>query len=519
MKPALPVAVAIGGLLFRKLRRRRECHVDDMECSDRRKACAVNLQLESCQQKCQALQRALTCASTINDGHVRNNMQQADLVERLQEQVQVLQGQVSLHMAEVAGAHKQLDALKQQVVWLQNHNGGRPLAAEEVGADDSNQSIRQECLKPAAKGPWAELAKGEVELDREGVKKQEGLKPAAKEPWTELKKNMIPLAKVDPRDFQVTVSGDDWSSVSGDRVQAGSGTPRAASPDQGQIKAYSPAEPGVGGENRFPVKEFVQDYKKEHAALYKCRPAQGRKSAHQGTCVQPHHGLMRLFHEDWFDEVPKVGNWGVVNVQNMTGIMQMIHDSHGEHVAKKVRRPWLRCSLVVTEQDGQEEVALKVTEMPPRQMTIPVDDPTYDSDVVVAIIEKDKRSVDLQLLRAAQVLHVVRNLVEWAAHGGDFVFQGMESLPLTPERLLKHLALVVTGEAEVCALLDAGIEENAAMYDGEDGIPYPDKLQDIICPLCEEAFGSQKKLAVACFFCPTCARLDKMMHKEGEAWH
>ncbi|KAL0032549.1 hypothetical protein WJX77_007058 [Trebouxia sp. C0004] len=107
----------------------------------------------------------------------------------------------------------------------------------------------------------------------------------------------------------------------------------------------------------------------------------------------------------------------------------------------KSRRPWLRCSLVVTEQDGQEEVALKLTEMPPRQMTIPVDDPTYDSD------------------------EVVRNLVEWAADGGDFVFQGMESLSLTPERLLKHLALVVTGEAE-----------------------------DMICPLCEEAFGSQKKL-------------------------
>ncbi|DBA74132.1 TPA: hypothetical protein ACH3X1_010937 [Trebouxia sp. C0004] len=78
-------------------------------------------------------------------------------------------------------------------------------------------------------------------------------------------------------------------------------------------------------------------------------------------------------------------------------------------------------------------------------------------------IEMDKRSVDLQLLRAAQVLQVVRNLVEWAADGGDFVFQGMESLSLTPERLLKHLALVVTGEAEVRALRDAGIEENAAM--------------------------------------------------------
>ncbi len=44
------------------------------------------LQLEACRLKCQDLQQALNSANTINDGH----MQQADLVERLQEQVRVL---------------------------------------------------------------------------------------------------------------------------------------------------------------------------------------------------------------------------------------------------------------------------------------------------------------------------------------------------------------------------------------------------------------------------------------------
>ncbi len=54
---------------------------------------------------------------------------------------------------------------------------------------------------------------------------------------------MTPLAKVNIREFQGTAPGDDRSTVSGDlppRAQAGSGTPRAAGPDQGQIKAYSP---------------------------------------------------------------------------------------------------------------------------------------------------------------------------------------------------------------------------------------------------------------------------------------
>ncbi len=48
------------------------------------------LQVESCKQKCQDLQQALTYANTINDGLVRTNMQQADLVKGLQEQVIVL---------------------------------------------------------------------------------------------------------------------------------------------------------------------------------------------------------------------------------------------------------------------------------------------------------------------------------------------------------------------------------------------------------------------------------------------
>ena len=56
---------------------------------------------------------------------------------------------------------------------------------------------------------------------------------------------------------------------------------------------------------------------------------------------------------------------------------------------------------------------------------------------------------------------------------------------MTPERLLKHVALVVSREAEVRALLDAGINEYPEMYDGDDDLPDPDKLQDIICPLCQ----------------------------------
>lgn len=199
----------------------------------------------------------------------------------------------------------------------------------------------------------------------------------------------------------------------------------------------------------------------------------------------------------------QVGNWGVVNAQNMTGIMQMIHDSHGEHAVKRVRRPLLKCSLAVTKQDGEhyflarlllsfihlrckpfgfeldiklatmayshthcppfyssvwakillannrsgdpcvcinlrqmvsefvsgsytgeERVALTLRETPPRQMVLSLDAPTYDSDEV-AMIEKDKTSLDLQLLRAAQVLPVVRNLVEWAADGGDLMLKGV----------------------------------------------------------------------------------------------
>lgn len=114
-------------------------------------------------------------------------------------------------------------------MWLQNHNGGTSVAAEEV-ADDSNQSIKQEGLKPAAKDPVSELAKvscshntstcyasynipavsvlspllhffcflrkyvymhdpqGEVEAKKEGLKREEGLEYAAKDPWAQLAK-------------------------------------------------------------------------------------------------------------------------------------------------------------------------------------------------------------------------------------------------------------------------------------------------------------------------------------------
>ena len=54
---------------------------------------------------------------------------------------------------------------------------------------------------------------------------------------------MVPLVRVDGQHFQVTASGDDSSMSPGDlppRAQAGSGTLRAAGPDQGQIKAYNP---------------------------------------------------------------------------------------------------------------------------------------------------------------------------------------------------------------------------------------------------------------------------------------
>ena len=52
--------------------------------------CLCYLQVESCKQKCQDVQQALKYANNINDGLVRNNMQQADLVKSLQEQVKVL---------------------------------------------------------------------------------------------------------------------------------------------------------------------------------------------------------------------------------------------------------------------------------------------------------------------------------------------------------------------------------------------------------------------------------------------
>ena len=45
------------------------------------------------------------------------------------------------------------------------------------------------------------------------------------------------------------------------------------------------AEPGVGGENHFPVKEYVRDFKEKHAELFKSRPAQCSNSGHQ---VQHH---------------------------------------------------------------------------------------------------------------------------------------------------------------------------------------------------------------------------------------
>ena len=57
-------------------------------------------------------------------------------------------------------------------------------------------------------------------------------------------------------------------------------------------------------------------------------------------------------------------------------------------------------------------------------MILSLDAPTYDSDQVV-MVEKDKTSLDLQLLRAAQVLYVIRPLVEWAADGGDLMLRGV----------------------------------------------------------------------------------------------
>ncbi len=61
----------------------------------------------------------------------------------------------------------------------------------------------------------------------------------------------------------------------------------------------------------------------------------------------------------------------------------------------------------------------------------------------------------------------------------------MGNLPLTPERMLKHIALVVNGEDEVRALVDAGMKEDPNMYDGEDNLLHPDKLDNIICRLCQ----------------------------------
>ncbi len=58
-------------------------------------------------------------------------------------------------------------------------------------------------------------------------------------------------------------------------------------------------------------------------------------------------------------------------------------------------------------------------------------------------------------------------------------------MPLTPERMLKHIALVVSGEAEVRALLDAGIKEDPRLWDGDEKVPDLNKLQDVICPSCQ----------------------------------
>ena len=73
---------------------------------------------------------------------------------------------------------------------------------------------------------------------------------------------------------------------------------------------------------------------------------------------------------------------------------------------------------------GEETVALTLRQTPPRPMILSLDAPTYDSDQVV-MVEKDKTSLDLQLLRAAQVLYVIRPLVEWAADGGDLMLRGV----------------------------------------------------------------------------------------------
>ncbi len=73
---------------------------------------------------------------------------------------------------------------------------------------------------------------------------------------------------------------------------------------------------------------------------------------------------------------------------------------------------------------GKEKVALTLSQTPPRQMILPLDAPTYDSDQVV-MVEKDKTSLDLQLLRAAQVLYVIRPLVEWAYDARDLMLTGV----------------------------------------------------------------------------------------------
>ena len=73
---------------------------------------------------------------------------------------------------------------------------------------------------------------------------------------------------------------------------------------------------------------------------------------------------------------------------------------------------------------GEEKVALTLRQTAPRQMILPLDAPTYDSDQVV-MMEKDKTSLDLQLLRAAQVLNVIRSLTDWALDARDLMVTGV----------------------------------------------------------------------------------------------
>ncbi len=91
---------------------------------------------------------------------------------------------------------------------------------------------------------------------------------------------------------------------------------------------------------------------------------------------------------------------------------------------------------------GEEKVALTLRQTPLRQMILPLDAPTYDSDQVV-MIEKDKTSLDLQLLRAAQVLNVIRPLLEWAFDARDLMVAGvlldMSHMPDVVLRTARHL--------------------------------------------------------------------------------